>query len=253
MAKISGLGAQAFIAGIDLSGDIAAVNTIRGSHLIGNVTAVSQSAMDRLALRRDGDMGFSAFFNAASAQSHLTLSALPRTDVQMQVLPVGGATAGLVAAAMVAKQADYVTTSNPDGSLVATAQGLTTGGNGLEWGVLLTTGKETMTGAASGSDVDDLAGSPTSTNFGCAAYMQVFALTGTSATVTIQHGATTGAGYGAVGAGLAFAAATGVTSERIVTASATENIKRYLRVSVAGTFSSFIFSVVLVRYRAAVS
>ena len=58
--------------------------------------------------------------------------------------------------------------------------------------------------------------------------------------------------FAAIGAGLAFAAATGVTTERIASA-ATETINRYLRVSVAGTFSSFVFSVVLVRYRAAIS
>ncbi len=250
MAKISGLGAQGFVGGYDLSGDIAAVDTIRGSHVLQLVRGADQTAADRIALRRDGEIGFTSFFNAASGQSHLVLSAAPRTDVQMQILPIGGATAGLVAAAMVAKQITYDTAPGADGSLLATVQGL---GNaqGLEWGVGLTTGKQTLTAAGNGSNVDDLAGSPTSTAFGCAAYLQCFSLTGTSATVTIQHGTLT-SNYAAIGAGLAFAAATGITSERIAS-SATETINRHLRVSVAGTFSSFIFSVVLVRYRAAVS
>jgi len=250
MAKISGLGAAAFVGGVDLSGDFGAVNTIKGSHVLQMIRGADQSAADRLALRRDGEISYSAFFNAAAGQAHLTLSALPRTDVQMQVLPVGGASAGLVTAAMVAKQIGYDTAEGEDGSLLATVQGL---GNaqGLEWGVLLTTGKQTLTAAGNGSNVDDLAGSPTSTAFGCAAYLQCFGLTGTSATVTIQHGTLT-SNYAAIGGGLAFAAATGVTSERIAS-SATETINRHLRVAVTGTFSSFIFSVVIVRYRAAIS
>lgn len=250
MAKISGLGAQAFVGGYDLSGDIAAVDTIKGSHVLQMSRGVTQTAADRIALRRDGEMGFSSLFNAATAQAHLTFSALPRTDVQMQVYPVGGATAGLVAAAMVAKQMGYDLNPGADGSLVASVQGLCNA-QGLEWGVGLTTGKQTLTGAGNGSNVDDLAGAPTSTAFGCAAYLQVFSLVGTSATVTIQHGTLTN-NYAAIGAGLAFAAATDVTSERIASA-ATETINRYVRVSVAGTFTSLIFSVVLVRYRAAIS
>lgn len=248
MAKISGLGAACFVGGVDLSGDIGAIETISGGHAIQVVRGATQEAADRLALRRDGEIAYSAFFNFAG--SHTALSAVPRTDVQMQVLPVGGATAGLVAACMVAKQAGYDTAPNADGSLTASISGLANA-QGLEWGVLLTTGKQTLTGAGVGSNVDDLAGAPTSTAFGLAAYLQVFALTGTSATVTIQHGTLTN-NYAAIGAGLAFAAATGATTERIASA-ATETINRYLRVSVAGTFSSFVFSVVAVRYRAAVS
>jgi hypothetical protein len=251
MAKTSGLGANLYVGGVDLSGDIGAIGTISGGHAIQVVRGANQSAADRIALRRDGEISYTAFFNAAAGASHLTLSAVPRTDVHVQVLPVGGATAGLVAAAMVAKQASYDPAPGADGSLVASVQGLANA-QGLEWGVLLTTGKQTLTAAGAGSNVDDLPGGTTTSAFGLAAYLQVFELTGTSATVTIQHGTATN-NYAAIGSGLAFAAATAATTERIVTASATETINRYLRVSVAGTFSSFIFSVVAVRYRALVS
>lgn len=251
MAKISGLGANCFIGGVDLSGDIGAVETISGSHTIQVVRGATQDAADRLALRRDGEIAYSAFFNASAGAEHLTLSAVPRTDVQIQVLPVGGAAAGLVAACMVAKQAGYDPSENADGSLTVALSGLANA-QGLEWGILLTTGKQTLSAAGNGSNVDDLAGSPTTSAFGLAAYLQCFSLTGTSATVTLQHGTLT-SNFAAIGSGLAFAAATGAGAERIVTASATETINRYLRVVVSGTFSSFVFAVTAVRYRAAVS
>ena len=81
------------------------------------------------------------------------------------------------------------------------------------------------------------------TMFGLQAYLQAFALTGTSYTVTLQHSHDNG-GTDAFAAitGAAFAAVSSVpTTERIATAAI--EIKRYVRAVTTGTFTNAIFNV----------
>jgi hypothetical protein len=77
------------------------------------------------------------------------------------------------------------------------------------------------------------------TAFGAQAYLQATALTGSTATVTIQH-SPDNATWSTL---LAFAAVTSAPQAQRVTVSNTTTVNRYLRAITAGTFTSFAFQV----------
>jgi hypothetical protein len=246
MAKQSGLGDNLYVAGYDLSGDIGSLGSIAGGPGVLEVTGIDKSAAERIGGGRDGKLEFVAFFNPASTRAHPRLSLLPTAD---QVLTYCRGTAlGSPAAALVAKQLNYDGSRGENGSFVFKV-GAEANGYGLEWGRQLTAGKRTDTGATNGTGVDFAAASA----FGLQAYLQVFAFTGTSVTITIQESSDNGGGdaFAAVTGG-AFATVTGITAERIATAGGLA-VERYLRVVTAGTFSNLIFSVVVARNDTAVN
>src|SRR5262245_6606678 len=135
MAKSSGLGANCYVGGYDLSGDIGAMNSIRGGPSPLVVTGINKSAFERIGGTRDGAMEYMAFFNDAAGQAHPVLSPLPRNDQIMTYCH--GTTLGNPAAAMIAKQVDYNGTRGTDGSLTFTVSALSNG-YGVEWGRQLT-------------------------------------------------------------------------------------------------------------------
>lgn len=233
--KRTGLGMNLYCGGYDLSGDVGALNNIRGGPSPLVVTGIDKEAYERIGGLRDGGLEFMSFFNKAAGQAHPVQSALPRTDVI--VVATVGTTLGNPAAAVVAKQVNYDGTRAADGSLTFTTQALANA-YGLEWGIQLTAGKRTDTSATNGTAVDTLA----SASFGGQAYLEVFAVTGTSVTCTIEDSADN-VSFAAV-AGLAFTAATGITTQRLATSN-TATIRRYVRVATTGTFSNAVFSVVL--------
>jgi hypothetical protein len=237
MTKRSGLGMNCYVGGYDLSGDVGGINNLRGGPSPLTVTGIDKEAFERIGGLRDGAVEYMSYFNKATGQAHLTLSALPRTD-QITTVCVG-TTLGYPAAAIVAKQINYDGTRAQDGSLTLTVQALGNG-NALEWGRQLTAGKRTDTSATNGSSIDTAA----SADFGAQAYLQVFAVTGTSVTCTIEDSANDSA-FTAV-AGLAFTAATGVTTQRLATSN-TATIRRYLRVATTGTFSNAVFNLMIVK------
>lgn len=234
MAKSSGLGANIYVGGVDLSGDVGSVNSIRGGPSPLVVTGINKSAFERIGGVRDGAIEYMAFFNDAAGQAHPTLSALPRTD--QMVTYCHGTTLGNPAAACVAKQVNYDGTRGTDGSMTFTIQALSNG-YGIEWCRQLTAGKRTDTSATNGTAIDTTA----SLSFGGQAYLQVFAVTGTSVTVAIEDSADN-VSFAAV-AGLAFTAATGITTQRLATSNSA-TIRRYVRAVTTGTFSNAVFSLV---------
>jgi hypothetical protein len=152
---------------------------------------------------------------------------------------------------MVAKQIDYKLSRNDDGSISGSVN-MVSNGYGLNWGEQLTPGIATI-GAAGAQASLDYGASVGTTNFGLVAYLQVFALTGTSATVAIQSSTDNGAGDAfADVTGAVFTAATGITAERIATGP-TAAVERYLRVNVTGTFTLLWFSVMVARHPMATS
>lgn len=235
MAKQNGLGAALFSGGYDLSGDVGAVNSIRGGPSPLVVTGINKSAFERIGGLRDGAIEYMAFFNDAAGQAHPVLGALPRTD--QIVTYCHGTTLGNPAAACVAKQIGYDGTRGTDGSLTLAIQA-ESNGYGVEWGRQLTAGKRTDTSATNGTSIDTTA----SASFGGQAYLQVFAVTGTSVTVAIEDSADN-VSFAAV-AGLAFTAATGITTQRLATSN-TATIRRYVRAVTTGTFSSGVFNLML--------
>jgi hypothetical protein len=234
-----------YVAGYDLSGDIGALDSINGGFDLIEVTGIDKSAPERIKGLRSGEIKYTAFFNDAAGQAHPKLKLLPTTD-QISTY-CRSTTLGKPAASMVAKQIGYDGKRTNKGELTfeVDAQSNTTS---LEWCTQLTAGKRTDGSAANGTGVDFT----TSSTFGLAAYLHVFAVTGTSVTVKIQESSDNAVGDAyadVVGGG--FTAATGITSQRIQTATGL-TVERWLRVVTTGTFSNAVFAVSVIRYLTAV-
>jgi len=246
MAKQSGLGDNLYIAGYDLSGDIGALDNISGGFDLIEDTAIDKLGIERLAGIKSGQIKYTAFFNKSAGQAHKRLSLLPTADQVMTYCR--GTTLGKPAASHVAKQINYDGKRTNKGELTFEIDSQSSNGKPLEWGVQLTAGKRTDGSATNGTGVDFSA----SSTFGIAAYLHVFTFTGTSVTIKIQESsdnAVADAYADVVGGG--FTAATGITSQRIQTATGL-TVERWLRVVTTGVFSNAIFSVNVIRYLTAV-
>lgn len=242
MAKQGGLGDALFIAGYNASGDIQQLGRIGGGPALLNMTGIDKSAMERQGGLRDGAFEMTTFFNhdSVTPATHETLSALPRTDVLLTYCR--GTTLGDPAASLVGKQANYDPQRGDDGMLTFSVSAQANG-YGIEWGSQLTAGVRTDTAATLGTSIDTVA----SASFGGQAYLQVFAFTGTDATVKIQDSADNSTFADVTS--FAFTQITsGPTSERIALAN-TATIRRYVRVSTVttGGFTSLKFAVNLVK------
>jgi len=235
MTKASGLGANFYIDGYNLSGDIGSLSRIGGG-VVGtqDVTGIDKSAFERLGLLRDGSMEFTAYFNVAASQAHPVLSTLPTTDRNISY--IHGTTLGNPMASMVAKQINYDPTRNQDGSLTLGISALANG-YGLEWGQSLTAGIRTDTTDTNGTSIDQAA----ATTFGGQAWLHVTALTGNDVTIAIEDSANN-TDFVAV-SNFAFTQVTAApASERLAKADGT-TLRRYVRVVTTGDFSSVSFAV----------
>lgn len=239
MGKSSGLGDNLYVGGSDLSGDISAISRIGCSAAQLDFTGINKEAFERKHGVRDGSIEFTSYFNPATGQAHPTLSALPTSDVIVSYFR--GTAVGNVTGSINAKQVGYDPTRGNDGALTLATQAQANK-FGLEWGVMLTAGKQTDTSATDSTGLDQTA----STSNGAQAYLHVFSFTGTSCTVTIEDSADDST-YASL---IAFTAATGATSER---KTVTGTVDRYVRISTSGTFTSCVFAVAFVRNKIAVS
>jgi hypothetical protein len=246
VAKTSGLGHRLLVGGVDISGDVTALDEITGSMEELDCTGISKSARERLGGLRDGVISATSWFNPTGA--HVTFSALPTADVH--AMYVMGSAIGDPAAGLVAKQANYAPSRGDDGSMTAAAD-FQANAYGLEWCQLLTAGTRTDTTATNGSPLDFGATIGT-TNFGLQAYLQVLAFTGTSCTIKIQESSDNGADTYADVTGGSFGAQSAVGASRIETAR-TLAVERYLRVVTSGTFSSCAFVVAVAKNLTSVS
>lgn len=234
MAKQSGLGDQLFIGGYDIGADVLALGSLSTPRATLPATAITQSAEARFYGQRDASAEFNAFFNPAAGETHSRLKLLPTTDTQLMYLR--GAGIGNESFSMVGKQMNYDGNRGDDGSFTFTVQAQSNG-FGADWGTQLTAGKQTDTAATNGASIDTLA----SASFGFQAYLQVFAFTGTSVTVSLEDSADN-VTFAPITGG-SFTAATGIAFERIQSVSDTATVRRYIRAVTAGTFSSATFAV----------
>lgn len=241
MAKQSGVGSRLWVGAVDLTGDTGAINSLACPVGVFDVTDISEAAMERIRGRRDGALAFTSYWNTAAGQAHLTLSALPRTDVQV-TCAAGTPAVGTAAASLIAKQLDYAPSMGADGSLVA-AVNAAANGYPLEWGELLTAGAQVITtGTVNGTSID--LGSA-STAFGAAAYLTVLSVTSGTATFTIEDSANDTDFLPVTG--MAFAGATAATTERVQGA-VNATVRRYVRFSKAGAQGACTAVVNFVRY-----
>lgn len=251
MTIASGVGARAAIDGLDLSGNITQIQRLLMEAGQQNSTTLQDGAMRRTPTLRGGALDFTSLFDDDGDSGngpHDQLGALGSADKVVQVL--WSATRGAFGHALVAKQVSYTPDRPADGSL---AVGVTTmaNGTGVDGGRALTAGIENITAAANLAGVDWGVG--VTTDFGLQAFLNVTGFTGTSATIAIEDSDDDGAGdaYAAV-TGAGFSAVSAVGGQRIATGR-TENVKRWTRLAVTGTFSSLDFSVLLCRNYAEVN
>ena len=235
--KQSGLGDQLYVGAFNIAGDVGSVDRIGGGPQLLDVTGINASVLQRIATYRDASIEFTSFFNDAADGAHSALKGLPSTDVG--VTYVRGSTLGNPCATLTAKQMNYDGTRGNDGSLTFKVQAMNAS-VGLEWGNLLTVGtaRTDTTGTNPATGIDDLAGTPTSTNFGASIWVHLLTFSGTSVTFTLRDSADNST-FAAV-AGGASTAMTAVGYQRWVTGS-TQNIRRYLSIGTSGTFTNAVF------------
>lgn len=250
MAKESGLGDRLYFHGWDGSGDIGAVQSVKGERADLVVTGLDKSAVERIQGVANAEISFNGFFNpstvavgGADAQ-HAILSVRPTTD--RIVSYVHGTTLGNPVATIQAKQIDYAQNRAADGAMTFTVQ-TRTSGSPLDWGVQYTAGKVTHASATNGTSIDGSA----ATSFGATAYQHVFSVaTGTvigrfeDSADNVSFAAITGLTF----AGVATAGAP--TAERLTTA-ALANVRRYVRYASTGTFTNAVVFAAFTRFTVA--
>lgn len=230
MAKKTGVQTQQiYIGGYDCSGDIGAIEEISTPRLTFPVTGINKNAMERIIGKVDAMARALGYFNDATGQIHDALKSLVLTDIQAMYM--FSSTLGDPVFFFTAKEIDYPHSRKSDGSYVLHT---TLSGNlemFPEWGKSLTAGKRTDTSATNGTSIDDGA----ATTAGLGAQLQVFGVTGTSVTVSIQDSPDNSSWT----TRLSFTAATGRTTERKTWSGSPA---RYVRAITAGTFSSGAFA-----------
>ncbi len=233
--KQSGLGYRFYIGGFDISGDVGAMTKIAAPSAVDDVTDLTANAVQRIHNLQGGEMGFSCYFNPARA--HAVLKLRPTTD-QVAML-FCGQSIGSPVAALLGEQINYDWSRPRDGSLLGSVDVLNDG-FALEWCEALTAGKRTDAVATTGPGFDNGA----STAFGLSAYLEVFAFAGTSATIKIEDSAN-GSSYATVAT---FAVVSAAPAQQRIETVLTATIRRYVRLTTAGTFSNLVFACAFDRY-----
>ncbi len=247
--KQTGMGHSLLLNGINVSGDVTALDEITGSLGELDCTGIDKSARERIGGIRDGLIKATSWWNNAVGGTHDTLAALPTADVHAMYL--AGSAIGDWAACLVSQQATYAPSRDDEGSMTAGFE-LAGRGYGLEWGQLLTAGLRADTTATNGGSLDYGATIAT-TAFGLQAYLQITEFTGTNITIKLQESSDNAAGDAfADVTGGSFGAQTAVGASRIAT-SASQNVERYLRVVTSGTFTSCTFAVTVAKNLTATS
>jgi len=240
MAKQNGLGMTWWVGGVDLSGDTQSFGRIAGGVAPLDVTSIDLRAHARIGALHDAGIDAVSFFNPTAGAAHPTLSALPTGNV---IVTAGvGTTLGYPAASLLTKQVDYAGTRAQGGEFTFSVPRQ---GNlyPLDWGVQLTAGKRTDTAATNGATVDQ---TTASTSFGWQAYAHVFAVTGTSVTLTLEDSANGTDWTPLTGGAFTAVTAPGPGSQRLA-GGTTATVRRYVRVTSSGTFNPGVFAVAFTR------
>jgi len=228
MAKSSGLSQKLFQGIYDISGDVGSIGTWSTPVNVYEVTGLDKAGVERIQGLVSGNLSYNTYFNDATG-AIFAASKVPDTDTI--VTWAIGQTVGNVAGMMHGMNVSFDPTRATDGMLTFDINMLGNG-NIPVWGVMLTPGLKTDTGAANGSTLDQGA----QTSAGAEGFLHVTSFTGSNFTATIQDSAN-GSDWGTL---KAFTQVTGTGSER-VTVSGT--VERYVRVISSGTFNPVSFAV----------
>lgn len=248
MAKETGLGGAFFLDGIDLSGDTQMFSRISKSMGVIEDPGINRYAQERLPAVLDGGIDWSSYFNPSNA--HLALNDLPRGDRICTYFHKDNVL-GTPTASQTGKQLNYDPTRANDGGLLASVQSLPNA-FWVDWGLSLTTGKRTDTGATNGTGVDfnNWGGG---NSFGLQAYLHVFAFTGTDVTIKLQSSTDNGSGdaYADVTGGAFTAITSGTPQAQRIQTARNQAIERWLRIvtTTTGGFTSVQFAVAVTANR----
>lgn len=243
MAKRSGLNSRFFWNGINVSGDIGAVNTIASPRASQDNTGIDKSANERIQLLGDGRLGFTGFFNdgaaanrtAAAGSSFHEWSKMTATDIVL-ALSIGASLGG-ECAVLVAQQATLDANRPGDGSLGLSAEGQASAGYPLEWAKNLTAGQVTHASAGSSTGLVE-----SQTAYGGVGYLMYEERDSGTPTFLIEDSAdTTDGDDGTWGTLLTFAG-TGGTSSFGERKEVTGTIEKGLRATTTGTFVNADFA-----------
>lgn len=240
MAKQSAVGARFFLDTYDLSGDVGALSTISSSRGVQEMTGLDKDSTERVLLRSDGAIGFNGWFSTTTTHAALKANGTAAGTADHVATYASGTARASAAASLVGKQVSYPVTVGADGSLVIASE-LRANGAPVEWGVLLTAGKETFASSGTAASVDL---TTASLAFGASAYLHGISIASGTATVAVQDSADNST----------FANVTGLTwtvsaagASRTAT-SATATTRRYWRVNTTGTFTNLVAVVTLHRF-----
>lgn len=239
MGKESGLGDQLYIDGVNMSGYIGTITNAHGGPTnTQDMTGIDKFAHERVGLELDGGLSFMSYHDsAANTNPQVTnLSALPTID--RLVCYHHGTVAGVAGAGCMGIQISYDPNRAADGSLTIATE-VVADQYGLQWGTVITPGIRTDTTAGNGTSYDLVAASST----GWTAYLQVFSITGTSVTLTLQDSADNSSFTNLSGG--AFTAATAKGAQLRSSNDQTATVREYVRVVSSGTFTNAQFSVLL--------
>lgn len=245
MSKSSGIGMRLYLQGLDLSGDVGSISTMRSSMAALDVTAIQDAAMVRIPGIRDGEITFNCFFNNADDETHDALAALPTTAVLCMVLT--SVTAGQPVLCLTAKQVNYDWSRAADGSLLGTVQLLAASAVPLEYGLLLKA-KGTHASADDETGIDFGA----QTTAGAVGFLQHF--TAASGTVEYDLEDSSDSTDGDDGTWANLGAFSDVATPYAAIAERIEisgTVERWVRASTNGTFTDAVFAMAFRRKRAA--
>ncbi|MDA1095351.1 MAG: hypothetical protein O3A25_19125 [Acidobacteria bacterium] len=236
MAKVSGLGTRLYAAGYDLSSDVNALAGMGYTQAMLDVTTLDLAAVARIAGISDGTLSVNGWFEQAGQHAAWTSNSgkIPTAD-QIVIVQLGTAL-GDAMIGMVAKQATYGITRAPGSALATTAEYQSTGGVQLDFGIMLTTSKQTDASATASSGVDEAA----ATLVGAVAYLEVMSVGSGTAVVVVEDSANNSS-WATIGT---FTGATGQTSQRLAIGG---TVRRYVRCSSTDTFTNAVFACGLAR------
>jgi hypothetical protein len=232
MPFIHGKGAATLWDQYDLS---AFLNSFEGAATAdtAEVTTFGSTAKSYVAGQKDATISLGGFFDGAAAAVDEVLAAALAGSSVVTLAAAGAGAIGNRAQVAQAIHTSYNVTAPVGDAVTITAEAQVSGG--LASGVVLAN-LIARTATGNTSAVDNAA----STSAGAAATFHLTAFSGTNVTVKVQHSADNSTWVDLI----TFAQLTAIGSEY---KAATGTINRYLRVNVAGTFTSVTFAVACAR------
>jgi hypothetical protein len=225
-----------WVDGVDISGDVASIDTIATPRSVLSKQTITDEGVARMLGHIDSQVSFRTWFNDAASQQHVTLKN-PGTGTGQVLAIVDNVIGGAAFAARV-KRSDYQLSRGEDGELSFTIP-LMNAVDHPDWCEVLVPRNTLAAGDTTTKDDD------ASSSAGLVAYLQVRSFGGTDVTVKIQDSPDDSVWSDL----LTFTQITGAPGYERVTV--TGSVDQYLHVNLSGTFSALGFTCVYRRGTAA--